>query len=187
MSHKITKKEIGAKSPLDLKRAGQGVTLLSGDGGAATLGPRSGVSMIDVATFQKYSLFGGVLPEEIERIKPLFEYANYDVGAVIIREGEPNDRIHFIVEGKVAVTRRGVKIVEYGEGDEFGEMELLDVMPSAATVRAVAPTRVAMITNRAIHEIYRVDLKAFALIIMNLARDLSRRLRHMDEILKAGK
>jgi CRP/FNR family cyclic AMP-dependent transcriptional regulator len=138
--------------------------------------------MVDTASLQKYSLFGGLLPEEIDRIKPLLGHETFAAGSRMIIEGEPNDRIYFILEGKAEVSRRGVLLVELSEGETFGEMELLDVMPSAATVTAVSPLEAATISNRAIHEIFRMDSRIFALFIMNLARDLSRRLRRMDAL-----
>jgi CRP/FNR family cyclic AMP-dependent transcriptional regulator len=137
---------------------------------------------VDTATLQKYSLFGGLLPGEIDRVKPLFGAGSFATGDTIMAEGLPNDRIYFIVEGRVEVSKRGAVIVELGEGETFGEMEILDVMPSVATVRAVLPTSVATISNQAIHQIFKIDSKTFAMIVMNLARDLSRRLRRMDEL-----
>ncbi|HOX33197.1 MAG TPA: cyclic nucleotide-binding domain-containing protein [Spirochaetales bacterium] len=142
--------------------------------------------MVDTAALQKYSLFGGLLPEEVERIRPLLGHEEHAPGELVMREGEPNDRIYFIVEGRVEVSRRGVVLVELGEGETFGEMELLDVMPSAATVKVLAPLSVATITNRAVHEIFRLEPRSFALIMMNLARDLSRRLRRMDGIVSGA-
>ena len=142
--------------------------------------------MVNLAALQKYSLFGGIEPEEIERIRPLLEEARYPEGSAIMREGEPNDRVYFILEGRVSVSKAHMPIVELEEGDTFGEMELLDVMPSAATVTAIKATRVAMISNRALHEIYHRNLNTFALIVMNLARDLSRHLRRMDDLMTAG-
>ena len=40
----------------------------------------------------------------------------------------------------------------------------------------------AAISNRALRDIYKADVSTFSMIIMNLARDLSRRLRRMDEL-----
>ena len=97
-------------------------------------------------------------------------------------EGEPNDRIHFILEGEVEILKDGVRLARLGEGDTFGEMEFLDVMPAAATVRAVLPSAVATISNHALHELSKASMRAFAMVVMNLARDLSRRLRRMDDI-----
>jgi CRP-like cAMP-binding protein len=127
-------------------------------------------------------LFGGLSAEQIGLIKPLMESASFEAGDVIIHEGEPNDSIYFIVEGKVEVTRRGVFIIELPEGQTFGEMELLDVQPSAATVSAAAPVRIVTISNRCIRTVYSRDPKVFGIVMMNLARDLSRRLRRMDEM-----
>lgn len=138
--------------------------------------------MITVPDLQKYSLFGGLMAEQIERVIPLLTIESYQKDAHIITEGERNDRIRFIIDGRVLVIRNGTTLVELGEGETFGEMEILDVMPAVATVKALVPTRVAAISNRALRDIYKSDVSTFSMIIMNLARDLSRRLRHMDEL-----
>ncbi|MDR1420430.1 MAG: cyclic nucleotide-binding domain-containing protein [Treponema sp.] len=137
--------------------------------------------MIDTDTLQRYSLFGGIGEEEIRKILPLMENESYEAGDNIIVEGQRNDRIRFIVEGRTAVVKKGIVLSEFREGDAFGEMEVLDVMPSAATIKALSGVRVMSMSNRSLREIYRLDIKTFSLIIMNLARDLSRRLRHMDD------
>jgi CRP-like cAMP-binding protein len=137
--------------------------------------------MIEPGAFKKYSLFGGLLDEQIAKVIPLTEEENYGPGEDIIVEGTPNSKIRFILEGRVAVIRENVVLSEFSDGDSFGEMEVLDVMPSAATIRALSDIKVMSISNKALREIYKIDIKAFALIIMNFARDLSRRLRRMDE------
>jgi CRP-like cAMP-binding protein len=55
-------------------------------------------------------------------------------------------------------------------------------MPAVATVRTLVPSIVATISNRALHELSKSSMRAFAMVVMNLARDLSRRLRRMDDI-----
>jgi CRP-like cAMP-binding protein len=82
----------------------------------------------------------------------------------------------------VAVIKNGLILAEMKEGDTVGEMEVMDMMPSAATVRALGSVEVATLSNVAFHEIYKQDVKAFAIIVMNLARDLSRRLRKKDDM-----
>ena len=86
------------------------------------------------------------------------------------------------LEGEVEVEKGGVSLARLAEGNTFGEMEFLDVMPAVATVRALVPTSVATISNHALHELSKASMRAFAMVVMNLARDLSRRLRRMDEI-----
>ncbi|MDR1898980.1 MAG: cyclic nucleotide-binding domain-containing protein [Treponema sp.] len=137
--------------------------------------------MVEASQLQKYSLFGGLVEDQIDRIRPLMEPESYEPGDDIIVEGARNDKIRFILEGRVAVVKKGVVLSEFGEGDAFGEMEVLDVMPSVATIKALEHVQLVSISNKSLREIYRIDIKSFSLMIMNLARDLSRRLRRMDE------
>jgi CRP-like cAMP-binding protein len=138
--------------------------------------------MIEPSELRKYSLFGGLMQEQIDGIFPLMKHESYEAGKDIITEGEKNGRVLFIVSGSVAVVKNGLILTEFKEGDTVGEMEVMDMMPSAATVRALEQVEVATISNVDFHEIYKQDAKAFALIVMNLARDLSRRLRKMDDM-----
>jgi len=143
--------------------------------------------MIEVATLQKHSLFGGLLKEQIEMFIPLMEQEEYSPGDTIIIEGTPNDRILFIIKGRVSIIRGETTIYDLAEGNTFGEMEVLDIMPSAATIRAVTNVTVLSIANKSLREIYKNDIKSFSLLLMNLARDLSRRLRIANEIMIDGK
>jgi CRP-like cAMP-binding protein len=137
--------------------------------------------MIEPSSLQRYSLFGGLLEDQIKAILPLMEQKKYKAGDNIIVEGQPNGNICFILEGRTAVIKGGIVFSEFGEGEAFGEMEVLEVMPSAATIKAQSDVTVMMFSNKSLREIYKIDIKTFSLIIMNLARDLSRRLRRMDE------
>lgn len=138
--------------------------------------------MISFDALKDYSLFGGLEAEDLEFIKPLLETSSFAADEVILAEGQINERIHFILDGSVSIVRGGTLLATLVEGDTFGEMEFLDVMPAVATVIAKVPTSVATISNRALRELSRANMKAFALVVMNLARDLSRRLRRMDDI-----
>ena len=74
-------------------------------------------------------------------------------------------------------------IGRFGPGDCFGEMALLDLHPRSATVVAVEPCRALSIGPDDLYALYHHDLESFALIQMNLAREMSRRLRVTDELL----
>ncbi|MDR1251447.1 MAG: cyclic nucleotide-binding domain-containing protein [Treponema sp.] len=137
--------------------------------------------MVNSRTLQQYSLFGGLLEEQIDRILPLLVQETYGPNVDIIVEGIPNDKIWFITEGSVAIWKWNAFICELPEGSTFGEMEVLDIMPSAATVKSLTNVTAMSISNKSLREIYKIDIAAFSLLIMNLARDLSRRLRAADE------
>ncbi|MDR2943382.1 MAG: Crp/Fnr family transcriptional regulator [Treponema sp.] len=141
--------------------------------------------MVNPEALQKYSLFGGLDAEQVELILPLMSHETFGPGELIITEGKPNDKIYFLIEGTVAVTKNNIILSRFGEGEEFGEIEVLDVMPSVASIKSISNVRLISISNKALRDIYKLDVKIFSLMIMNLARDLSRRLRRMDEKLAA--
>jgi CRP-like cAMP-binding protein len=135
---------------------------------------------IKAADLQRHSLFGGILGDQIEVILPLMRSETFEPGAVIITEGQQSDRIYFILEGEVQASKNGIPLAAFKEGQFFGEMEVLDVMPAEATITTLKTARLISLSNSGLHELSKKDLKAFALIVMNLARDLSRRLREMN-------
>jgi CRP-like cAMP-binding protein len=143
--------------------------------------------MVDKKSLLKHSLFGGIEEKYIDKILSLLTEETYKPGDIIIVEGTPNDRILFIADGRVSIVRGDKVIYDLAEGNTFGEMEVLDIMPSAATIKAVTDVKVIAITNISLREIYKIDLKSFSLLLMNLARDLSRRLRIANEIMIEGK
>jgi CRP-like cAMP-binding protein len=139
--------------------------------------------MIDVADFYRYSLFGGFRPEDGLRIAPLFRLASYAAGETIIREGQANNDIYFLTGGTVRVLRGERLLIEFTEGDSFGEIEMLDTKPAAATIIAATDVSAARLDHRGLRELFHLDAKLYSIFMMNLARDLARRLRRMDELM----
>ena len=136
--------------------------------------------MIDISVLQQYSLLDGLEKEQIEKILPLMEEETFDAGTDIIVEGKRSDKLRIILEGRVAVVKNSIILVELDKGDVFGEMEILDVGPAEATITSLAHTKVLSLSIDTLGEIFELDLKIHSFLLMNLARDLSRRLRKMD-------
>jgi len=136
--------------------------------------------MIDPSVLGHYSLFDGLEEDQIQSLLPLMEQEDYVAGTDIIVEGTHVGKIRFILEGRVAVVKNGIILLELDEGSVFGEMEVVDIQPAEATVKALATTKVMTLSIDSLGEIYEKDLKTYSFILMNLARDISRRLRRMD-------
>jgi len=61
-------------------------------------------------------------------------------------------------------------------------MELIDMQRRSATVRALEPVSALALSNGDLFRIYESDLPTFTLVVLNLARELSRRLRSLDDL-----
>jgi CRP-like cAMP-binding protein len=57
----------------------------------------------------------------------------------------------------------------------------MDLFPRSASVLAVEPCTALQLTSDSFYQLYGEDLGQFALIQMNLGREVSRRLRAADE------
>jgi CRP/FNR family cyclic AMP-dependent transcriptional regulator len=80
--------------------------------------------------------------------------------------------------------QRQLAILE--EGATFGEMELIDIQCCVASVRALEDVKLLTLTNADMYRIYEDNLEAFAMIVMNIAREISRRLRRMDDLMTSS-
>ena|SRR2546430_1745650 len=109
---------------------------------------------------------------------------------VIVREGEVGNRFFLIGEGLVRVCKhfgqpREVELARFGPGEFFGEMCILETLPRSATVQAVTDTTVYSLSSLTFYHLYQAMPAQYSILVVNIARDLSRRLRHLDEIFAA--
>ncbi len=77
----------------------------------------------------------------LAKLLRLSKIREYEDGEVIIREGDNDPWLYFMLSGKVQVSKRGVEISQLNEvGEIFGEMRIVDMMARSATVSAIGPT-----------------------------------------------
>jgi CRP-like cAMP-binding protein len=126
-------------------------------------------------------IFGAIQARTLEVILGGSANVQVPAGAHFFREGEPATAMFVLESGRVAVVKHweGVdhRLRHLGAGDCFGEMALIDMSPRSASVVALEDCSAIRLTNADLYRVYQADLEQFALIHMNIARELSRRLR----------
>ena len=141
-----------------------------------------------ITQLREIGLFGGLGDHVLQGLADTLELLDLEPGAVAFREGDNGREMFVLLSGEMEVLKRSKRDVEarvavLGPNDWFGEMSILDVMPRSATVRAIAPSRLLRVTAHDLDALYRRDLKSYTLLVLNIAREMSRRLRVADSLL----
>ena len=142
-----------------------------------------------VEILAEIGLFGGLSTEVLADFTQRLGVQQLEPGETVFREGEAGRELYVVLEGELEVLKGGrtphreTRVAVMGPGDWFGEMSILDVMPRSATVRVLALTRLLRLSSSDLDALYRRDVKEYAILVLNIAREMSRRLRVADAIL----
>jgi len=137
---------------------------------------------------RQIGLFGALSEDVLEQLAQSLAVVSVDTGALVFREAEDGREMYVVLQGEAEVLKKSHRGVEarvalLGPGDWFGEMSIVDIQPRSASVRALAPSVLLRISTQDLDQLYRQDVRSYALVVLNLARELSRRLRVADGVL----
>jgi len=115
------------------------------------------------------------------RLAQLFCRRTYRPGAVIVRQGDTSMSFYVVLTGQVRVVRQSagdtVDITEEGPGSFFGEMGVIDDLPRAATVMALAETECGLLAKWD----FQRELAADPGIALSLISVLNARIRTLED------
>jgi len=145
-------------------------------------------SPVSVDDLREIALFGGLSDAVLEGFAQSLPTERFAPGDVVFAEGSSAHCLYVLLAGEVEVLKRARagrdhRVAVLGPSDCFGEMSVVDVQPRSATVRVLAPSRALRVGSEDFDRLYRHDVKSYALMVLNIARDLSRRVRVADAIL----
>ena len=146
-------------------------------------------SAVTAARLRDIGLFGGLSDESLDRLASQLPEVRVEPGKMVVSEGDLSTEMFVVIGGELEVVKKTadcatVRVAMLGPGDWFGEMAIVDVQPRSASVRSLAPSLLlSMSADQVDRLLYRVALRDYTLLVMNIARELSRRLRVADGIL----
>lgn len=134
-----------------------------------------------IELLQGMPLFGGAHADILRYLLTFCPVVSITKNDFFFREHEEGDSMFVLELGQAAVLKswRGndYPLQTLKVGDCFGEMAIMDHCPRSASVRAAEDCSAIRISSADLHQIYARDLKQFALIQMNMGREVCRRLR----------
>ena len=137
-----------------------------------------------ISLLQSMPIFGGIRTDVLQFLLGVCPVVSVPTNEFFFHEHDQADSMFVLEAGKAAVLKSWLG-KEYflrtlKEGDCFGEMAVMDLLPRSASVRAIEDCTAIRLSAANLYRIYAQDLKQFALIQMNMGREVSRRLRESD-------
>lgn len=145
----------------------------------------------DVAELLKFlpsiALFGGLEQTTLTKIIEMMTVQELAPGTEVCKQGEAGRSMFVVRSGEAIVYRTNVsggkraKLIRMGPGEFFGEMTLIDIMKRSATVMVEKPTVLLTLGNKELYRLYTEDVAGYVMVLQNLCRELSRRLRTTNQ------
>lgn len=106
----------------------------------------------DLAFLRKTILFADLPPRDLERVALLMQERKYSKNQIVFLEEETGQYMYIVKKGQVKVTKMSANGKEriltiHHEGDSFGELSLLDNRSVPATVTAMTPAVILLMSK----------------------------------------
>lgn len=136
-------------------------------------------------------IFAGLHATALSVIADAAEETAFHAGDIIVREGEPGNRMFIVYSGRVEIIKHLAQphetvLAVFGPKNFVGEMSMIECVARSASVRAVDDTFLFALKGTDFHHLFKRYPDQYAIVILNIARDLSRRLRAIDEMFAAA-
>lgn len=130
-------------------------------------------------------VFGGLHEETIQFILDKANRYTVKKGEFLFREGDHTASMYVLETGQISILKsvneHHYLLRQMEVGDCIGEMALFDFMPRSASAYVLKDASLIEISSSILMDIYNFDLEQFALLQMNMGREVTRRLRVADE------
>jgi CRP-like cAMP-binding protein len=133
------------------------------------------------------AIWGGISGRQRQEIFKRLEIGVFEQGEDIFQKGDEPSHIYIVKEGKVGlfITDKEVVLEKkvLAVGETFGVASLMSMQRHTTTATALEKSKVMVLSRQALLQLKDEDIELFALLMMNIARELARRLKLTDDIL----
>lgn len=133
------------------------------------------------------TVFSGFSDKELQQVCSSCSVMQARIGEVLLEEGLPATEIFILLKGNVTIIlnlkEEPLELVVLGPGSCIGEASVIGIQNHSASVVAVTDVVLMVLSRKMIMQILDQDKGLFSLLILNIARELARRLHHTDELL----
>lgn len=131
------------------------------------------------------SLLGGFSNDQVKVVFDHLSCISYKKGDIIFEQGDTASEIYIIRSGTIKIfvnmDSTPLELIEYGTGQCFGESSAIGILPHSASAIATSDLRLLVLPNKELNKIFKDDSALFGQLILNIAREVCRRLHNADE------
>ena len=139
------------------------------------------------AIISELRIFGGTTDAQLLTILRRLEMWILKAGEIVFSKGDDPLHIYIVKTGTIDLQLKEKDVLlkkhELHVGECFGEASLMSMHRHTATAIAASNSEVLVLPRKALIELKHEDVGLFALLMMNLARELARRLYITDQML----
>jgi len=135
----------------------------------------------------KMSIFAGLSGKQLDTLLRLLTKVSYKAGEAVFEQGQQPSHIYIVESGKIKLVMwendTPLELIVFEEGNCFGEASVIGIQPHKGTAIAMADTDLIVLSRNTLLSIYKSDKELFSILILNIAREVCRRLHASDDIL----
>ncbi|MBM4375047.1 MAG: cyclic nucleotide-binding domain-containing protein [Deltaproteobacteria bacterium] len=144
------------------------------------------MSAPSVEELGRVPLFAALDARALEGLAQRLSVRSFEAGERLFGVGDASQEILIVLDGEIELFRhdgegRRRRLGRRGPSDWFGEVGLIAIKSRAIEAWSQTRARVLVLPARELLELYRRDMRAYALVTMNLARELARKLESVEE------
>ncbi len=142
--------------------------------------------MVKVELAKKFPLFENFSDKELQEIANYLDYKVYPEGEVLFEEGDPGDKIFFIVKGRVGLYRPDpfgnmVKVAVSEEGTPLGELSFFSNRLHSSKGVALKETHALILTKEDYEKLKEEDPQLAIKLLEEIAKVIAERLKEMNK------
>jgi CRP-like cAMP-binding protein len=138
-------------------------------------------------TLENVTIFSGFSAEDLQHICKNCSLVEARIGEVIIEEGTPATEILILLKGRVSIVLglddEAIELMEFGPGSCIGEASVIGIQMHSASAVVLEEATLMVLRRQVLMQLFEDNKALFSLLILNIARELARRLHHTDEVL----
>lgn len=144
--------------------------------------------MLDDHKLRNIEIFKYISADESRRILDDATKLTLQSGGILFEAGSVGNEMYIIESGRIKIYRDSdddeISFAEFGSGDAFGEMSLIDEYPRSASAAALEDCELLSLTRSDFTKILEQDPPVGVKLLLAVAEVFSKRMRKTDKLLE---